>query len=105
MPRKSTSKRLPSRENNKAISLKSSIDGNKATASVKNDSANRDLVDIDNSTRRRSVEKKLSGEVANHGLPGNLINVSSSNRRSTDGSVSWSSLPSSLIKLGEVQSQ
>lgn len=97
MPRKSTSKRLPSRGKNKA--------GNKATASVKNDSANRDLVDIDNSTGRRSVEKKLSGEVANHGLPGNLINVSSSNRRSTDGSVSWSSLPSSLIKLGEVQSQ
>ncbi|XP_022843933.1 uncharacterized protein LOC111367348 [Olea europaea var. sylvestris] len=93
VPRKSTSKRLPSRGKNKA--------GNKATASVKNDSANRDLVDIDNSTGRRSVEKKLSGEVANHGLPGNLINVSSSNRRSTAGSVSWSSLPSSLIKLGE----
>ncbi|CAI9761657.1 unnamed protein product [Fraxinus pennsylvanica] len=101
VPRKSISKRLPSKEENKAISSKSSIDDNKATASVKKASASRDSVDFGNSTARKSVEKKLSGEVANHGLPGNFIKVSSSNRRLTDGSVSWSSLPSSLIKLGK----
>ncbi|KAL2507246.1 Plant protein of unknown function [Forsythia ovata] len=101
VPRKSPSERLPSKEENKVISSKSSIDNNKATASVKKASANRDLVDIDNSTAQRSVEKKLSGEVANHGLPGNMIKVSFSNRRLSDGNVSWSSLPSSLIKLGK----
>ncbi|KAL2485372.1 Plant protein of unknown function (DUF936) [Abeliophyllum distichum] len=99
--RKSPSERLPSKEENKAISSKSSIDDNKATASVKKASANRDSVDIDNSTAQRSVEKKLSGEIANHGLPGKLIKVSFSNRKLSDGNFSWSSLPSSLIKLGK----
>lgn len=65
--------------------------------------ANGDLLDPDKSSiQRTSVGKKLAGEVSNHGLPGNFVKVSVNNKRLTDASVSWSSLPSSLTKLGKV---
>lgn len=64
--------------------------------------ANGDLDDDKSNKRKNSVGKKPSGEVANHGVPGNLVKVSLGNRRLTDGSVSWASLPSSLSRLGKV---
>ncbi|KAE9450486.1 hypothetical protein C3L33_17612, partial [Rhododendron williamsianum] len=89
VPRKSTSERLPSKEDKFQVPTK------KATA-------NGDLDDVDKSNKRKhSVGKKPSGEVANHGLPGNLVKVSLGNRRLTDGSVSWASLPPSLSRLGK----
>ncbi|KAA8531432.1 hypothetical protein F0562_006215 [Nyssa sinensis] len=99
VPRKSVSDRLPSKELNKFhISTKSSKDENKVQESTKRVAANGDL---DKSNKQRtSVGKKLSGET-NHGLPGNLVKVSFNNRRLTDGSISWASLPSSLAELGK----
>ncbi|XP_071697958.1 uncharacterized protein [Rutidosis leptorrhynchoides] len=47
-----------------------------------------------------SGRKSLSDTPAN-GLPGNLVKVSLSNRRLTDGGASWSTLPSPLAKLGK----
>uniref|UniRef100_A0A5B7AH75 Uncharacterized protein n=1 Tax=Davidia involucrata TaxID=16924 RepID=A0A5B7AH75_DAVIN len=102
VPRKSVSDRLPSKEENKfQISAKSSKEENKVQVSTKRVAANGDLVDLDKSNKQRtSVGKKLSGEI-NHGLPGNFVKVSLNNRRLTDGSVSWASLPSSLAELGK----
>lgn len=102
VPRKSTSERLPSKEENKfQISMKSSKEENKFQV-AKKVTANGDSDGVDKSNKQRtSAGKKSSGEAANHGLPGNLVKVSLSNRRLTDGSVSWASLPSSLAKLGK----
>ncbi|XP_028121292.1 uncharacterized protein LOC114318581 [Camellia sinensis] len=102
VPRKSTSERLPSKEENKVqISMKPSKEENKFQV-AKKVTANGDSDGVDKSNKQRtSAGKKSSGEAANHGLPGNLVKVSLSNRRLTDGSVSWASLPSSLSKLGK----
>lgn len=102
VPRKSTSERLPSKEENKVqISMKPSKEENKFQV-AKKVTANGDSDGVDKSNKQRtSAGKKSSGEAANHGLPGNLVKVSLSNRRLTDGSVSWASLPSSLAKLGK----
>lgn len=99
-PRKSVSERLPSKEESKPS--KSTREESKVNASIKKASINGDAPDIVKASARTSVGKKLSGEVANNGLPGNLVKVSVGNRRLTDASVSWASLPSSLAKLGKV---
>ncbi|KAG8369474.1 hypothetical protein BUALT_Bualt14G0017500 [Buddleja alternifolia] len=100
-PRKSTSERLPSKEENKVVSSKLPREESKVNASVKKTSANGDSMDIvKSSARTTSGGKKSSGE-ANNSFPGNLVKVSLSNRRLADASVSWTSLPSSLAKLGK----
>lgn len=99
-PRKSVSEKLPSKEDK---SSKSTREESKVNVSVKK-ASNGDMPDIVKASARTSVGKKSSGEATNHGLPGNLVKVSVSNRRLTDASVSWTSLPSSLAKLGKVQS-
>lgn len=105
VPRKSTSERLPSKEENKLhkMSSKSPKEENKVQMSTKKVAVNGDLADCNKSSKpRTSVGKKLSGEATNNGLPGNMVKVSLSNRRLTDGNASWTALPSSLIKLGKV---
>ncbi|PSS35832.1 Protein TonB like [Actinidia chinensis var. chinensis] len=103
VPRKSTSERLPSKEENKVqILAKPSKEENKFQVPIKKVTANGDVDDVDKSNKQRtSVGKKLSGEVSNHGLPGNFVKVSLSSRRLTDGGASWASLPPSLAKLGK----
>lgn len=96
------SERLPSKEDNKIMSSKSTREESKVNASVKKASVNGDMPESVKPSARTSVGKKSPGEVSNHGLPGNLVKVSVSNRRLTDASVSWTSLPSSLAKLGKV---
>ncbi|GFQ06728.1 hypothetical protein PHJA_002816800 [Phtheirospermum japonicum] len=98
-PRKSISER-PSKEDNKTMSSKSTKEESNVNASVKKVSRNGDTPDITKSAGR-IIGKKAAGEVANNGVPGNLVKVSFSNRRLTDASVSWASLPSSLAKLGK----
>lgn len=100
VPRKSTSERLPSKEENKQLSSKLPKDENKLQISTKR--INGDLVDSDKSYKQRtSAGRKLSSEAANNGIPGNMTKVSLSSRRLTDGNVSWTALPSSLAKLGK----
>ncbi|KAK6116740.1 hypothetical protein DH2020_049473 [Rehmannia glutinosa] len=99
-PRKSMSERLPSKEDNKIMPSKSAREESNINGSAKKASINGDTPDIARSAAR-TIGKKSSGEVANNGLPGNLVKVSFSNRRLTDASVSWASLPSSLAKLGK----
>ncbi|KAF8393757.1 hypothetical protein HHK36_019955 [Tetracentron sinense] len=80
----------------------SSKEDTKVQMPAKKVTANGALDDPDKSNKQRtSVGKKTSAEVAPNGLPGNLVKVVLSNRRLTDGSFSWSSLPSSLAKLGK----
>ncbi|KAL7085900.1 hypothetical protein ACP275_14G306500 [Erythranthe tilingii] len=101
-PRKSVSERLPPKEDNKMSSKSAREESSKVNPSVKKASSiNGDAPDISNKTAARSfLGKKSPGEVAN-GLPGNLVKVSFNNRRLSDASVSWGSLPSSLAKLGK----
>ncbi|KAF8402367.1 hypothetical protein HHK36_013322 [Tetracentron sinense] len=75
---------------------------NKVQTPLKKVTANGALDGPDKSNKQRpSVGKKISGEVASNGFPGNLVKIIPSNKRLTDGCVSWSSLPSSLTKLGK----
>lgn len=101
-PRKSTSsERLPSKEENKIqMSAKSLKEESKVQMSTKKVTANGTLGDQDRSNKQRVVGKKSTD--ANNGLPGNLVKVSLNNRKLTDGSFPWASLPSSVAKLGKV---
>ncbi|XAR71108.1 hypothetical protein NMG60_11028223 [Bertholletia excelsa] len=103
VPRKSTSERLPSKEENKVHAVtKPSKEESKFQKPAKKVISNGDLDDSDKLNKQRNaVGRKSSGDSANHGLPGNLVKVSLSNRRSTEASVSWASLPPSLAKLGK----
>lgn len=105
VPRKSPSpsgSRLPSKEESKVqSSTKSSKEENKFQTPTKG-TGNGALSELEKSNKQKvPFGKKSPGEVANHGLPGNLVKVSPNNRRLTDGSVSWALLPSSLSKLGK----
>ncbi|KAI3868187.1 hypothetical protein MKW92_017020 [Papaver armeniacum] len=63
---------------------------------------NGNMDDSDKINKQRASVGKRASEVASNGLPSNLVKVvPSSSRRLTDGTVSWSSLPSSLAKLGK----
>lgn len=63
-----------------------------------------DSLDHDHSNKQKpTLGRKSTAEASTNSLPGNLVKVSLSNRRLTDASAaSWSSLPSSLSKLGKV---
>ncbi|KAH0664364.1 hypothetical protein KY284_029295 [Solanum tuberosum] len=99
VPRKSTSEKLISKEDNRGILAKSSKEENKAHPSLKK-STNGEPVDADNSSKQKiSKGRKLPGEV-NNGLQ-DLVKVAVSNRILADGNVAWSSLPSSLTKIGK----
>lgn len=84
------------------MSTQSSKDDSKAQMSIKKMNGNGALDDVEKSNKQRSAVGKKSSEVNNHGLPGNLVKVFLNSKRLTEGSVSWSSLPSSLAKLGKV---
>ncbi|CAI9762890.1 unnamed protein product [Fraxinus pennsylvanica] len=101
VPRKSTSERLPSKEESKVESSKTSREENKVNASLKKASTKADLTDTNKYTTQRASPGKKSGESANHGFPGNLVKVSLSKSRLTDGTISCASLPSSVVKLGK----
>ncbi|CAN4099137.1 unnamed protein product [Withania somnifera] len=80
VPRKSTSEKLTSKEDNRGILAKSSKEENKVHASLKKTYTNEEPV--------------------NNGLQ-DLVKVAVSNRILADGNVAWPSLPSSLTKIGK----
>jgi hypothetical protein len=95
---------LPSKEDYRTqVSSKSSKEETKIQTSTKKNVANGSLDEQDKSNKLRTTAGKKSSEHANNGFPGNLVKVSISSRRLTEGSVSWSSLPSSLAKFGKVK--
>ncbi|KAJ6741221.1 hypothetical protein OIU79_001188 [Salix purpurea] len=102
-PRKSTSsERLPSKEDYRAqVSSKSFKEENKIQTSTKKNVADGSLDEQDKSNKLRTTAGKKSSEHANNGFPGNLVKVSINSGRLTEGSVSWSPLPSSLAKFGK----
>lgn len=93
---------MPSREENRIqVPAKSSKDDHSVHVSSKKNGANGALDDQERSNRQKSSNgKKSSSDAA--GFPGNLVKIPLSNKRLTEGSVSWASLPSSLAKLGKV---
>ena len=100
-PRKSTSsERLPSKEDYRAqVSSKSSKEENKIQTSTKKNVADGSFDEQDKSNKLRTTAGKKSSEHANNGFSGNLVKVSINSGRLTEGSVSWSPLPSSLAKF------
>lgn len=92
---------MTSKEDNRGILAKSSKEENKSHTSLKKTSTNGEPVDADKSSKQKiSKGRKLPGEV-NNGLQ-DLVKVAVSNRILADGNVAWSSLPSSLTKIGKV---
>nr|GFA54881.1 hypothetical protein [Tanacetum cinerariifolium] len=95
VPRKSTSERTVSRE-------EPIVKSSKLESKVQTPAKRAEVVDHDSSSKQKSSsDRKSSAEASANGLPGNLVKVSLSNRRLTEGGASWSSLPSSLAKLGK----
>jgi len=90
----------PSKEEGKIKApTKPSKEQHKTQTSTKKANANGTTAEPEKSSKQRtSIGKKA--EVSN--LPGNLVKVSLSNRKVTDVTVQWASLPSSISKLGRV---
>ncbi|RDY12684.1 hypothetical protein CR513_02497, partial [Mucuna pruriens] len=101
-PRRSTSsEKLSSKEESKMqLPTKSSKEEHKTQTSIKKVVANGTMEEQEKSSKQRISVGKKSSEVSNSGLPGNLVKVSPNSRKVTDASVQWSSLPSSIAKLG-----
>ncbi|XP_072056278.1 uncharacterized protein [Arachis hypogaea] len=103
-PRRSTSSdKLPSKvESRIQAPAKPSKEEHKSQVSVKKASANGTVEEQDKSSRLRTSNGKKAADISSSGLPGNLVRVPVNSRRVTDASVQWSSLPSSISKLGRV---
>ncbi|XP_057752320.1 uncharacterized protein LOC130970300 [Arachis stenosperma] len=101
-PRRSTSsEKLASKEEGKIQApTKSSKEEHKAQTSTKKVSANGTVEEQEKSNKPRVSIGKKSSEVSKSGFPGNLVKVFPNSRKVTDASVQWSSLPSSIAKLG-----
>eukprot|EP00268_Persea_americana_P005715 TRINITY_DN11947_c1_g1_i3.p1 TRINITY_DN11947_c1_g1~~TRINITY_DN11947_c1_g1_i3.p1 ORF type:complete len:716 (+),score=181.90 TRINITY_DN11947_c1_g1_i3:430-2577(+) len=97
--RESLSSRVP-RKNPTSVDKSSSKEDNKVEMPAKKSNTNGALNVPEKSSKQAFVGKK-SLEVPNNGNPGNLVKVATNNRRWTDGSVSWASLPPALSKLGK----
>lgn len=104
-PRKSvsSSERPASREEKKfQMTPKSLKEDSKFQTPTKKVSENGKTDDQEKPSKpRMSVGRKSPGEATSNGGLGNLVKVSVNSKRLTEGSVSWSSLPSSLAKLGK----
>lgn len=99
-PRRSiSSAKLPSREVKAPV--KPSKEEQKPQMSIKKVTANGTSEEQEKSSKQRTSIGKKSAEVSNNGLPGNMVKVSLSSRKVTDASVQWTSLPSSISKLGK----
>nr|GEZ64998.1 hypothetical protein [Tanacetum cinerariifolium] len=97
VPGKSTSERTVSRE-------EPIVKSSKVESKVQTPAKRAEVVDHDSSSKQKpSSGRKSSAEASANGLPGNLVKVSLSNRRLIEGCASWSSLPSSLAKLGKMR--
>ncbi|RWR96773.1 CTP synthase [Cinnamomum micranthum f. kanehirae] len=83
-----------------SVDKPSSKEDNKVEMPAKKSNTNGALNVLEKSSKQAFVGKK-SSEVPNNGNPGNLVKVATNNRRWTDGSVSWASLPPALSKLGK----
>ncbi|XP_021774895.1 uncharacterized protein LOC110738772 [Chenopodium quinoa] len=60
------------------------------------------IEDLDRSSKpRNSIGRKSVDNNASNGFPNNLVKVSAGSRKLIDASVLWSSLPSSVTKLGK----
>ncbi|MED6170815.1 hypothetical protein PIB30_034725 [Stylosanthes scabra] len=101
-PRRSiSSDKLPSKvESRIQASTKPSKEEHKTQVSVKKVTANGAVEEQEKSSKLRTSTGKKAAEISSSGLPGNLVRVPLNSRRVTDASVQWSSLPSSIAKLG-----
>ncbi|CAL0322100.1 unnamed protein product [Lupinus luteus] len=97
-----TNERLFYKEENRIkASIKPCKEEHKTQMSVKKATANGTTAEHENSSKQRTYIGKKSPEGSNNGFPGNLVKVSLHNRKVTDASVEWASLPSSISKLGK----
>lgn len=101
-PRKSTSsEKFSSKdyESKTQTPTKSSKEENKIQKSIKKVIGDGTKEEQDKSSKQRNSFGKKSSEA---GFPGNLVKVSINSKKVTDASVQWTSLPSSISKLGRV---
>ncbi|KAH1207623.1 hypothetical protein GmHk_15G042674 [Glycine max] len=96
----SNEKLLSKEESRIQAPTKPSKEQHKIQTPTKKANANGTVEEPEKSSKQRTSIGKKSAEVSNSGLPGNLVKVAVSNRKVTDGSVQWASLPSSISKIG-----
>ncbi|GAB4859204.1 hypothetical protein Ancab_010664 [Ancistrocladus abbreviatus] len=99
----STNDKLSSKaENIVQTSSRLSKDELKNQVSLKTASAANGALDVlERSTRQKISAARKSLDATSNGFPGNLVKISTGSRRLTEGSASWSSLPSNLARLGK----
>ncbi|CAH8251617.1 unnamed protein product [Arabidopsis lyrata] len=99
-PRKSTSsEKLPSKQERANVFARSSKEHNKIQSTKKVETtAISDTKDKTSRPKSTSVEKK---SIAENGLPGNLVKVPVNGKRLAAANIQWSSLPSSLSRMGQ----
>ncbi|KAG5069480.1 hypothetical protein JHK85_001857 [Glycine max] len=98
----STEKFLSKEESRIQAPTKPSKEQHKIQTPTKKANANGTMEEPEKSSKLRTSIRKKSAEVSNSGLPRNLVKVTLSNRKVTDASVPWASLPSSISKIGRI---
>ncbi|KAL9237511.1 hypothetical protein vseg_012049 [Gypsophila vaccaria] len=93
--------RLSAKGENKSQTSSKFSKGVKDLMPVKHLTGNGTVDDLDRSSKPINFTGRRSLDTLTNGLPGNLVKVSASNRKLIDASVLWTSLPSSVTKLGK----
>ncbi|KAJ0250689.1 Uncharacterized protein HA466_0139880 [Hirschfeldia incana] len=99
-PRKSTSsEKLPSKQEKANVFAKSSKENSKTQQTKKVETTGTvDTKDKTTKPKSTSIDRKSAAE---NGLPGSLVKVPVNSKRLAAASIQWSSLPSSLSRLGQ----
>ncbi|KAG2320101.1 hypothetical protein Bca4012_053589 [Brassica carinata] len=102
-PRKSTSsEKLPSKQERANVFAKSSKEHSKTQPTKRVETSGIVVDTKDKQSKPKSTSKgKKSKSTAENGLPGNLVKISVNSKRLAASSIQWSSLPSSLSRLGQ----
>ncbi|KAG5060765.1 hypothetical protein JHK87_001794 [Glycine soja] len=96
------SQHIYSEESRIQAPTKPSKEKHKIQTPTKKANANGTMEEPEKSSKLRTSIRKKSAEVSNSGLPRNLVKVTLSNRKVTDASVPWASLPSSISMIGRI---
>ena len=89
----SNEKLLSKEESRIQAPTKPSKEQHKIQTPTKKANANGTMEEPEKSRKLRTSIRKKAAEVSNSGLPRNLVKVTLSNRKVTDASVQWASLP------------
>lgn len=91
---------MPNKQERANVFARSSKEHNKILSTKKVETTG--ILDTKDKTSRPKSKSVEKNSIADNGLPGNLVKVPVNGKRLAAGNIQWSSLPSSLSRMGQV---